>query len=271
MVRTLPHAPCTSSRPSSTGTLSHAMAAAAGSSSSSPPQQQRPLRVVLFPWLAFGHLLPYLELAERLASRGHRVSFVSTPGNLARLPPTSPAAAPRLDLVSLPLPRVDGLPDGAESTNSVPPSKLNLLFQAFDGLAAPFAEFLAGACADERRRPDWIIADWIHNWAAAAAAEHKVPTVMFVQNATTTFIKDPAAVVPRYESSEQEAQFHSGHGSGMSIAERFMFILQKCTLVATRSCVEWEPDSLPQVAPLLHKPVVPLGLLPPSSPDGGHG
>jgi hypothetical protein len=35
-----------------------------------------------------------------------------------------------------------------------------------------------------------------------------------------------------------------------------------------RSCVEWEPESFPLVATLLGKPVVPLGLLPPS-PDGG--
>nr|TKV92402.1 hypothetical protein SEVIR_9G161240v2 [Setaria viridis] len=61
--------------------------------SSSPP----PLRIVIFPWLAFGHLLPYLELAELLASRDHRVSFISTPGNIARLPPLRPAAAPRVE------------------------------------------------------------------------------------------------------------------------------------------------------------------------------
>jgi hypothetical protein len=41
---------------------------------------------VMCPWLAFGHMLPYLDLAERLASRGHRVTFVSTPRNIARFP-----------------------------------------------------------------------------------------------------------------------------------------------------------------------------------------
>ncbi|CAL4934824.1 unnamed protein product [Urochloa decumbens] len=237
--------------------------AAAGSSPPSPAPP-RPLRIVIFPWLAFGHLLPQMKLAECLASRGHRVSFISTPGNLARLPPP----APRVDLVSLPLPRVDGLPDGAESTNTVPQGKLNLLFQAFDGLAAPFAKFLAAACADERRRPDWIVIDWVHHWAAAAATEHKVPLVMFHPNATA-MVKDPATVVPRYESKQGEAQFHSDDGV-MSIAQRFLFILERCELVAARSCMEWEPDFLPQVAPLLHKPVVPCGLLPPT-PEGVNG
>ncbi|CAN6310129.1 unnamed protein product [Urochloa humidicola] len=244
------------------------MSAGAGSTSSSSPPP--PLRIVIFPWLAFGHLLPYLELAERLASRGHRVSFVSTPGNLARLPPPrlATAAAPaRIDLVSLPLPRVDGLPDGAESTNSIPHDKLNLLFQAFDGLAAPFADFLAAACADERRRPNWIIIDGFQHWAAAAAVEHKVPLAMFLPSAAA-LVKDPAAVVPRYETL-RNARFTVDHG-GMPIAQRFVFILERSTLAAMRSCVEWEPEFFPQLAPRFRKPVVPLGLLPPpSSPVNG--
>jgi hypothetical protein len=111
-----------------------------------------PLRIVIFPWLAFGHLIPYLELAERLASRGHRVSYVSTPCNLARLPPLRPATAPLVDLVALPLPRVEGLPDGAESSHDFPDEMRELFFKAFDGLAAPFAEFLAAARAPTRLR-----------------------------------------------------------------------------------------------------------------------
>ncbi|EEC69502.1 hypothetical protein OsI_38729 [Oryza sativa Indica Group] len=144
-----------------------------------------PLRVVIFPWLAFGHLLPYMELAERMASRGHHVSFVSTPRNIARLP--APVAS-AVELVALPLPRVDGLADGAESTNDVPDDEQGLLMEAFDGLAAPFADFLAAACADDggggrRRRPDWVIADSFHHWASPAAARHGVPCVALLPSA----------------------------------------------------------------------------------------
>ena len=143
----------------------------AGSSSS-------PLHIMVVPWLAFGHLLPYLELSERLAERGHRVSYVSTPRNLARLPPVRPAAAPRVDLVALPLPRVDGLPDGAESTND----DRELHWKAFDGLAAPFSEFLSAACAEGAgKRPDWLIVDSFHHWAAAAAVENKVLFPLLLQ------------------------------------------------------------------------------------------
>jgi hypothetical protein len=162
-----------------------------------------PLRIVISPWLAFGHLLPYLELAERLASRGHRVSYVSTPRNIARLPPLRPATAPRVDLVALPLPRVEGLPDGAESSHDVPDEMRELHLKAFDGLAAPFAEFLAAACADEATRPHWIVADAFHHWAAASALDHKVrspvhesrlvPALLFVSQ-TLKISSSPGAI-----------------------------------------------------------------------------
>ncbi|XBH95682.1 hypothetical protein VPH35_086202 [Triticum aestivum] len=110
------------------------------------------LEVVMFPWLAFGHMLPFLDLSRRLAARGHTVAFVSTPRNLARLPPAPPHLSGRLRFVQLPLPRVDGLPEGAESTADVPPGEDGLLKMAMDGLAAPLAAFLADAVAAGRRR-----------------------------------------------------------------------------------------------------------------------
>ncbi|WVZ59872.1 hypothetical protein U9M48_009963 [Paspalum notatum var. saurae] len=251
-----------------------------GAASSSPP----PLRIVVFPWLAFGHILPFMELAERLASRGHRVSFVSTPGNIARLPTLRPAAAPRVDLVSLPLPRVDGLPDGVESTNSVPRDKFHLLFSAFDGLAEPFAEFLGAACADDGERPDWIIVDLFHYWAAAAAAELKVPCAMVLATSAACMVSvrdgrrgssraDPAAAPapPRYESELNAKHFTTPVASGMSVAERITLTCARSTLTALRSCSELEPELFPLVAPFLRKPVVPLGLHPSSPDDGGAG
>ena len=72
-----------------------------------------PLHIVVFPWLAFGHLLAFLELAKRLAARGHAVTFLSTPRNVARLPPVPTALSGRVRTVALPLPPVEGLPDGA--------------------------------------------------------------------------------------------------------------------------------------------------------------
>ncbi|KAF8685289.1 hypothetical protein HU200_044055 [Digitaria exilis] len=258
----------------------------------------RPLHVVICPWLGFGHLLPYLELAERLASRGHHVSFVSTPRNLARLPPRRHhTAGGAIDFVTLPLPPVDGLPDGAESTNDVPGDKLEHLWEAFDGLAVPFGEYLATACAGDptisNKQPDWVLADTFSHWAATAAHEHGVPCAMLQPSAAmivavaceatevseltgATVYEEMAAVgkrpvaMPWYEWESNSAFFAPLGASGLSIARRCSMALEKSTIAAIWSCHEWELEAFMMAANLLGKPLVPLGLLPPS-PDGGRG
>uniref|UniRef100_A0A0E0LI93 Uncharacterized protein n=1 Tax=Oryza punctata TaxID=4537 RepID=A0A0E0LI93_ORYPU len=150
-----------------------------------------PLHIVVFPWLAFGHMIPFLELSKRLASRGLAVTFISTPRNAARLGAIPPAMSAHLRVVPLDLPAVDGLPEGAESTADVPPEKVELLKKAFDGLAVPFASLIADACgvagdgeaaitaAGFSRKPDWIILDFAQNWIWPIAEEHKIPCAMF--------------------------------------------------------------------------------------------
>ncbi|KAI4984419.1 UDP-glycosyltransferase 91D2-like [Hordeum vulgare subsp. vulgare] len=238
-----------------------------------------PLHIVICPWLAFGHLLPCLDLADRLASRGHRVSLVSAPRNIARLPPVRPAVAPFVRLVSLPFPRVAGLPDGAESTNDVPFDKFELHRKASDGLTAPFSEFLESLCAEPGgTRPDWVIVDYFNDWAAAAAVQHKVPCAMLVLLAATVVATldillsegtvSPSAGAPRFQAEKTGGLTSLQHAWGMSISERVSSTLERCNLVAMRSCNEWEPESVPHAATFGRKPVVPFGLLPPS-PDGG--
>lgn len=145
----------------------------------------RPLHVVVFPWLAFGHMIPFMELSKRLARRGHSVTFVSTPRNATRLAVVPPELSPFLRIVTMELPAVEGLPDGAESTADVTPDNVQLLKAAFDGLAAPFAALVAegGGCSTGRsgcagdgfgRKPDWIILDFAQNWVLPIAEEHKV-------------------------------------------------------------------------------------------------
>ena len=141
------------------------------------------LHIVVFPWLAFGHMIPFLELSNRLATRGHAITFISTPRNASRLPAVPPELSSNVRVVSVDLPSVDGLPEGAESTADVPPEKVGLLKKAFDRLAAPFAGLVADACAAAdsgrasaagfSRKPDWIILDFAQNWIWPIAEEHE--------------------------------------------------------------------------------------------------
>jgi hypothetical protein len=98
--------------------------------------------------------------------------------NLARLRPVPQELSSSFRFVPLPLPAVDGFPDGAECTADIPPEKTELLKVAFDGLTAPFTAFLAEACAaggeeGHGKKPNWIVVDFAHNWLPPIADEHK--------------------------------------------------------------------------------------------------
>ncbi|WVZ60939.1 hypothetical protein U9M48_010893 [Paspalum notatum var. saurae] len=256
------------------------------------------LDVVLFPWLAFGHMIPYLELAKRLAARGHAVTFLSTPRNVARLPPVPADLSPRLRFVALPPPTVEGLPEGAESTADVPPEKNELIKKAADGLAAPFAAFLAGAVAGGRR-PDWLIIDFCHRWIPPIAEENKVPCAAFliVQATTIAFLgprwaqaAHPRAaledfvVPPKWCPSWPPAVAYSRHeaawavgtfqrkASGVSDMDRTWEIIEHTRFTIYRSCDEVEPGAFAHLTDLFRKPAVPAGvLLQPDDPAPADG
>ncbi|RLM85343.1 putative UDP-rhamnose:rhamnosyltransferase 1 [Panicum miliaceum] len=262
--------------------------------------QAPPLHVVVLPWHAFGHIVPFLELAEQLARRGHFVTFVSAPRNIARLRPVPGLElSSRIRLVALPLPAVDGLPAGAESTADVPPEKVELLKVAFDGLAGPVASFLAEASAGggaggegHGRRPDWIILDFAHNWLPPVAEQHEVPCALFLifpapfvafvgpkaandahpRTAEEDFtvpppwIPSPSSTLAfhLHEARPIARRFRQPNASGTSDMDRFWETEQRCRLLVCRSSREVDGPAICDLLPDLYgKPVLPSGLLAP--------
>ncbi|KAJ1293131.1 hypothetical protein BS78_01G044500 [Paspalum vaginatum] len=244
------------------------------------------LNVMMFPWLAFGHMIPYLELGKRLAARGHAVTFLSTPRNIARLPPVPEQLSPRMRFVALPMPVVDGLPEGAESTSDAPPEKMELLKEACDGLAAPFAAFLAGAVAGGKR-PDWVFIDFCYNWLPPIADDHGVPCALFhiVPAAFVAFLGPrlanaehprttpedftvPPKWLPSFPSAAayrlHEAQWALGEfqpgASGVSDMDRVWETKERTRFTIYRSCEELEPGMFAVVSDLFQKPIIPAGV-----------
>ncbi|EAZ03129.1 hypothetical protein OsI_25275 [Oryza sativa Indica Group] len=269
------------------------------------PPPPPPLHIVVFPWLAFGHMIPFLELSKRLARRGHAITFVSTPRNAGRLGAIPPAMSAHLRVVSLDLPAVDGLPEGAESTADVPPEKVGLLKKAFDGLAVPFASLIAEACggaagdgeeaaAGFSRKPDWIILDFAQNWIWPIAEEYEIACAIFsifpaalgafvgtkqenlAHPRTTTedymaqpaWIPFPSTVTYRRHEAEWIAAGFRPNASGVSDADRFWDSERpSCRLIIYRSCPEAEPRLFPLLTKLYTKPAIPSGLLVPPALD----
>lgn len=85
---------------------------------------------------------PYDTIPGAGARRGHRVSFVSTPRNIDRLPKLPSSLIPFISFVKLPAPQVPDLPENAEATTDVPLNKVQFLKVANDLLQQPMARFL---------------------------------------------------------------------------------------------------------------------------------
>ncbi|KAL9274706.1 putative UDP-rhamnose:rhamnosyltransferase 1 [Drosera capensis] len=118
--------------------------------------ERKKLHIVMFPWLAYGHITPYFELSKRSAEKGHYISFVSTTRNIYRLPKIPKHLQRLISHVNLSFPpdlEIKGLHSGAESMVDIPFTKLPLMSMAYDNLQGPLAEFL------DSHPSDWIFYD----------------------------------------------------------------------------------------------------------------
>ncbi|MFS8016488.1 putative soyasaponin III rhamnosyltransferase [Helianthus anomalus] len=241
------------------------------------------LNIAMLPWLAFGHLIPYLELAKLMASKGHMISFISTPRNMDRLPKIPQTLTPFITFIKINLPEVENLPKNAESTRDLPANKVKYLKMACDGLRKPMVDFF------NNTSPDWIICDFATYWLGPIAAEHGVRTAYFSvfpalvlgfmgspevmcggdeRTSVDDFVKRPNWV--SFESEVRPSAFHvtrimqsfTADDENVSDTYRLATTICGCDAVVMRSSFDFEPDWLNLLPELYRKPVIPIGLTP---------
>ncbi|XP_049381457.1 beta-D-glucosyl crocetin beta-1,6-glucosyltransferase-like [Solanum stenotomum] len=76
------------------------------------------LRLLMFPWLAYGHISPFLNVAKKLADRGFLIYLCSTPINLkSTINKISEKYVDLIHLIELHLPELPKLPPHYHTTN----------------------------------------------------------------------------------------------------------------------------------------------------------
>ncbi|CAL0323573.1 unnamed protein product [Lupinus luteus] len=89
------------------------------------------IHIVMYPWFAIGHITAYVHLANKLANKGNKISFIIPKGTISKLSHFN-HFPDLITFVPITVPHVDGLPHGAETTLDIPFSLNSLLMTAFD-------------------------------------------------------------------------------------------------------------------------------------------
>ncbi|XP_016498882.1 beta-D-glucosyl crocetin beta-1,6-glucosyltransferase-like [Nicotiana tabacum] len=132
------------------------------------------LKAFLFPWLAYGHISPFLELAKKLSDRGFLIELCSTPINLSFIQKRIPQSySSTIQLVELILPEFPQLPPHYHTTNGLPLHLNSTLHKALK-LAKPNLFTIL-----KTRKPDLIIYDVMQLWTFGVASSLNIPSARF--------------------------------------------------------------------------------------------
>ncbi|MQM12376.1 hypothetical protein Taro_045293 [Colocasia esculenta] len=248
------------------------------------------LHVAMFPFLAFGHIAPFVQLSKKLVAHGARVSFLSAPANITRV--ASLLSPSPVDLIPLELPHVDGLPPEVQSTADATPAMAELLIKAVD-LTRPQVQSLL-----EELRPQAIFHDFAQPWLPSVAHPLGVKTVFFSVFAavSSAFLTIPARrslpgafpsvedlrlpppgfpspplscidAVPLYQSADFSYIFKSFDGRPC-VFDRVVSCMSVSSAIAIKTCREMEGPYVDYVEAQYDKPVLLAGPVVPEPLEG---
>ncbi|XP_057727295.1 cyanidin 3-O-galactoside 2''-O-xylosyltransferase FGGT1-like [Arachis stenosperma] len=138
-----------------------------------------PLHIAMFPWFAMGHLIPYLHLSNKLAKRGHRISFFTPKRTQSKLQHLN--LHPHLiTFIPITVPHVDTLPLHAETTSDVPFSSYKHIATAMDHTEKDIELLL------QNLKPQIVLFDFQH-WLPNLARSLGIKSVQYQIGNPATF------------------------------------------------------------------------------------
>ncbi|XP_074275844.1 anthocyanidin 3-O-glucoside 2'''-O-xylosyltransferase-like [Silene latifolia] len=241
-------------------------------------EQQKKLRIVMYPWLAYGHMIPYMHLANHFAKSGHKITYIVPPKAKLRL--QSLILYPSLITFRIiTVPHVSPLPLGTENVTEVPE-----LFQhthlatAFDRTRPEFESIVTAL------RPDVVFYDLAY-WVPLVAEQLEIKFKSVCYNVVSATCMN----MIKYHSSSASATDQSAQldlsvesspsrfkereiidtlfGETLTFLERVQAILTYCDVISFRSCREVEGEDCDALSREYNKPVLLSGPMIPELDD----
>lgn len=233
------------------------------------PRHNR-LSILMFPWLAHGHISPFLQLAKNLTKRNFHIYYCSTPVKLTSVKEKlSPKYSHSIQLVELHLPSSAELPPHYHTTKGLPPHLMPTLKTALDMAAPAFSNIV------KTLNPDLLIYDFLQPWAQEIASAHTIPAVLLFcpGAATCSFLLHtyqnsgyhdfpfPSIYLTEYQAVELDA-FLESSANGVKDMNRYVDSINRSSdIILIKSFLEFEGKYIDYLSVLTGKRVVPVGTL----------
>ncbi|XP_078173713.1 UDP-glycosyltransferase 92A1-like [Carex rostrata] len=140
---------------------------------------------ILFPFLAQGHIFPFLNLAKQLEQHTRKhdnntvITLVSTPLNVAKLRSSIPESS-CIKLANISFSATShGIQPGIESTESISLNQFDGFFAATETSLHPPFEDLISSLINQGQRKICIIADYFLGWTVEVAEKYNISHAVF--------------------------------------------------------------------------------------------
>lgn len=226
-------------------------------------------RILMFPWLAHGHISPFLQLSKKLTQKNFQIYFCSTAINLSFIKKSlGESSSDNLRLVELHFPDVLELPPQHHTTKNLPTHLMSTLMRSFQIAQASFSSSITTL------KPDLIIYDSFQSWASTLAAIHGIPSVHFSTSGAASMsffyhqlsLRRDSGTFPFSEIFQRDYErdkFESLVESNRGVAEDFAFRSFELSseIVLMKSCIGLEDKYLDYLSFLCGKKMVTTGPL----------
>ncbi|CAN6546353.1 unnamed protein product [Malus baccata var. baccata] len=244
------------------------------------------LHVAMYPWFAMGHLTSFLHISNKLAERGHRISFFIPVKTLQKLEAFN-LYPDRIAFIPINVPHVPGLPPGTETTADVPFPLHSLLMTAMDLTRPEIGQAL------RELKPDFVFFDFtqwmpelLHELDMGTKSIHyctiSPATVLYLSTPERNLMEKQPTVAdlmlppPSFPASSITLRTHEARGlvdvmlkefgRGVTFMQRQFRSFSGCDAIAFKTCREIEGPYCDYIGTQLRKPVFLAGPVVPETP-----